>query len=79
MARWVDPVKGKTETPIGPYCCGRLLGHRGVHALEGPGVAALWSVSGELLMSVQTTEVVGLAGKLDADEVGGLPPAEGLG
>lgn len=76
--RWVDPARGQTSSPIGPYMCGRLVGHQGVHALVGlDGSFAAWTGSGELLMAAQ---VAGL--RQTADEVAqglGRPSLEDLG
>ena len=58
LHRWTDPLRGRTETPIGPYSCGRPTGHKGVHAHTGAGAAALWKTNGELLLSLQRTGMV---------------------
>jgi len=52
MDRWTDPLRGKTETQLGPFSCGRPAGHKGVHAHSGHGAHALWS-DGELLLALQ--------------------------
>jgi hypothetical protein len=56
MHRWTDPTHGKSESAVGPYSCGRKAGHRGVHAWDGNGAAALWTDSGELRFSVQVLQ-----------------------
>ena len=58
LHRWTDPLRGRTETQIGPYSCGRPAGHKGVHAHTGAGAAALWKTDGELLLSIQRTGLV---------------------
>lgn len=72
MDRWADPSRGRSPSAQGPYMCGRQPGHKGVHAWDGNGAAALWSHSGELLMAIQVVNRPGgergLAGLLDADE-----------
>lgn len=64
MDRWVDPLRGKTETPLGPYSCGRRSGHVGPHAHAGHGAHALWDAERGLIMSIQTVDLSGPA--LDA-------------
>jgi hypothetical protein len=62
----MDPLHGRTTTPVGPYSCGRLLGHKGVHAHHGHGASALWGRDGTLLMSIQQVRLWTL-GALDAE------------
>jgi hypothetical protein len=65
MHHWVDPATGRGSF-VGPYACGRLPGHRGVHAWDGNGAAALWTDSGELIMAVQFGDRQGPTGGLPA-------------
>lgn len=68
QARWVDPTVGVSANSVGPYACGRQLGHKGVHAWDGNGASALWSQSGELLLSIQQVPSLPLPDLLDTTD-----------